>query len=319
MKARYLILPLVLVVALVVGTRFVLSSSRPDDLVLTGVVTTDDVVVSPQVAGRLDSLTVDAGDSVRAGQLLAVIEPAELAADRSFYTHTADAVAAQVTARQADLEAAEAQAAEARATLDKTRRTFQRDSSVVGAGGITQEALDQARAAADVAGARANAAEKQVAAARSALAAAQQQRDAASAQVDKADVRLGYSEVRAPIPGIVDVRAATRGEVVNAGQPIVTLVDPNDLWVRADVEESYIDRIRLGDTLRVRLPSGQVREGRVFYRGVDADYATQRDVSRTKRDIKTFEVRLRVDNRDRRLAVGMTAYVLLPVSKVSSS
>ena len=52
----------------------------------------------------------------------------------------------------------------------------------------------------------------------------------------------------------------------------------------------------------------------MFYRGVDAGFATQRDVSRTKRDIKTFEVRLRVDNADRRLAVGMTAYVLLPLT-----
>jgi HlyD family secretion protein len=85
------------------------------------------------------------------------------------------------------------------------------------------------------------------------------------------------------------------------------------LWVRADVEETYIDRVRIGDTLSVRLPSGAVRPGVVFFRGVDAAYATQRDVSRTKRDIKTFEVRLRVDNRDRRLAVGMTAYVSLPV------
>ena len=64
--------------------------------------------------------------------------------------------------------------------------------------------------------------------------------------------------------------------------------------MRADVEETYIDRIRLGDKLTVRLPSGAEREGTVFYRGVDADYATQRDVSRTKRDIKTFEIRLRV-------------------------
>jgi HlyD family secretion protein len=52
----------------------------------------------------------------------------------------------------------------------------------------------------------------------------------------------------------------------------------------------------------------------VFFRGIDADYATQRDVSRTKRDIKTFQVRLRCDNRDRSLAVGMTAYVTLPLS-----
>ena len=93
------------------------------------------------------------------------------------------------------------------------------------------------------------------------------------------------------------------------GQPVVTLVNPDDLWVRADVEETYIDRIRHRRHAAVRLPSGDERKGTVFYRGVDAGFATQRDVSRTKRDIKTFEIRLRLDNKDRRLAVGMTTYV----------
>jgi HlyD family secretion protein len=104
------------------------------------------------------------------------------------------------------------------------------------------------------------------------------------------------------------------GEVVNAGQPVVTLINQDDLWIRVDVEETYIDRMKIGDKLTVRLPSGVEREGTIFFRGVDASFATQRDVSRTKRDIKTFEIRLRVDNSDRRLAVGMTAYVMLPVS-----
>jgi HlyD family secretion protein len=61
------------------------------------------------------------------------------------------------------------------------------------------------------------------------------------------------------------------------------------------------------------LPSGEERQGTVIYRSADAGFATQRDVSRTKRDIKTFEVRLRADNIDRRLAVGMTTYVELPI------
>ena len=125
-------------------------------------------------------------------------------------------------------------------------------------------------------------------------------------------MQLGYTKILAPIDGIVDTRAALQGEVVNPGQAIVTLINPDDLWVRADVEETYIDRIHLGDQLPVRLPSGATREGTVFYRGVDADYATQRDVSRTKRDIKTFEIRLRCDNRDRALAVGMTRLRRLP-------
>ena len=102
-----------------------------------------------------------------------------------------------------------------------------------------------------------------------------------------------------------------QGEVVNPGQAIVTLIDPDKLWVRADVEESYIDSFKIGDKLPVRLASGAERTGTVYFRGIDADYATQRDVSRTERDIKTFEIRLRCDNNDRALAVGMTAYVTL--------
>ena len=149
---------------------------------------------------------------------------------------------------------------------------------------------------------------------RSAVQANEHLQAAAAAQEAKANVRLAYAEIKAPIDGIVDVRAARVGEVVTPGQAVVTLINPDDLWIRADVEESYIDRVRIGDTLTVRFPSGQERPGTVFYRGVDASYATQRDVSRTKRDIKTFEVRLRVDNKDRRLAVGMTAYVLLPLT-----
>jgi Barrel-sandwich domain of CusB or HlyD membrane-fusion len=100
------------------------------------------------------------------------------------------------------------------------------------------------------------------------------QQAAADANRAKAGVRLAYTEIHAPIAGIVDVRAARPGEVVSPGQPIVTLVNPDDLWVRADVEETYIDRVRIGDHLTVRLPSGEERQGTVFYRGVDAGFAT---------------------------------------------
>lgn len=114
------------------------------------------------------------------------------------------------------------------------------------------------------------------------------------------------------------VLAVRQGEVISVSQPILTLINPDDLWVRADVEETYIEHIRLGDSLTVRLPFGTERSGTVFYRAVDADYATQRDVSRSKRDIKTFEIRLRLDNGDRRLWPGLTAYVLLPLQAVQA-
>jgi multidrug efflux pump subunit AcrA (membrane-fusion protein) len=118
--------------------------------------------------------------------------------------------------------------------------------------------------------------------------------------------------VRAPADGIVDVRAARVGEVINSGQPIITLINPDDVWVRADVEETYIDRIRIGDRMKVRLPSDVERDCGVLS-GRQRRVRDSADVSRTKRDIKTFEVRLRCDNSDRRLAIGMTAYVMLPL------
>ena len=330
------------------GVVYVLVRPRSTVLVLTGIVTTDDVVVGPQVAGRLERLLVNQGDSVVKDQLLAVIAPEELAADRAYFAHSAAGYASAVeeseaalrfqerqTANQIDqaeasLAAMEAERAEAAASLEDARLTFERQQTLIRDRAGAGQDLDHARTAYEAAQARLTALDRQVQAQRaalelarsnaeqiamrqSALRGARQQRAAAEAQRTKAEVRLGYTEVRAPMAGVVDVRAARLGEVVNPGQPIVTLVDPDALWVRVDVEETYIDRIRLGDSLRVRLPSGAERTGIVFFRGVDAGFATQRDVSRTKRDIKTFEIRLRVDNRDRRLALGMTAYVLLPV------
>ncbi|MFQ5694811.1 MAG: HlyD family secretion protein, partial [Terriglobia bacterium] len=121
-----------------------------------------------------------------------------------------------------------------------------------------------------------------------------------------------YATVRAPIGGVVSVRAARAGEVVQVGQAIVTLIKLDDLWVRAVVPETYVNRIRLGDRFPVRLPDGESVEGEVFYRGAESEFATQRDVSRTKRDIKAFAIKLRIPNPDRRLYAGMTAEVLLP-------
>ena len=141
----------------------------------------------------------------------------------------------------------------------------------------------------------------------------QHQLAAVGAQRTRPTCGSAYQASCPPIDGIVDVQPAREGEVVQAGQTLITLINPDDLWVRADIEETYIDRVQIGDTLTVRLPSGEERTGTVFYRRADASFATQRDVSRTKRDIKTFETRLRVDNKDRKLAVGMTVYVMLPL------
>jgi multidrug resistance efflux pump len=331
------------------GAYWYYQRSRPSVLQLTGLVTTNDVIVSPQIGGQIERLAVAEGDTVKKDQPIAVIAPDELKADTAYYTHNVEGLSQQVRESEAALRfqerqttdqihqaestlaATEAQVAAANADLENARLTFTRTQDLAKDNVISAQELDQARTTLAAAQAKVEALRKQSDAQRAAVALARSNVEqtavrrsqmqaqermaaAASAQRRKADVRLSYTDIRAPIDGIVDVLAARIGEVVTPGQPIVTLINPDDLWVRVDVEETYVDRIRIGDKLTVRLPSGAEAEGVVFYRGIDASFATQRDVSRTKRDIKTFEIRLRVDNKDRHLAVGMTAYVLLPVS-----
>jgi RND family efflux transporter MFP subunit len=276
-----------LILALAAGGLYYQLTRQPNEIVLTGIVTTDEVIVSPEIQGRLQELLVREGDAVTNGELLAVIQPQEQRANLDFYASSQQQSVAQL--------------AQAKADSENAQLNFKRIEGLYSNNVESVETYDQARTALDGMNAR--------------VASIQSQIQAAKAQEERARVQLGYTKIHAPITGIVDTRVALQGEVVEPGQAIVTLINQDDLWVRADVEETYTDRIRLGDKMLVRLPSGLVREGTVFYRGVDADYATQRDVSRTKRDIKTFEIRLRCDNSDRALALGMTAYVKLPLEK----
>jgi HlyD family secretion protein len=342
------LIPVVLVAAIAAAWWY--TSRPPTELVLTGIVTTDEIVVAPQIQGRIEELKVAEGEVVQKGQLLAVLVPDELREERAFYSFNAESAGAevaqsvatlrweekqtadQITRAEATLAAVVAKHEAAAAEAERARTDYERAEKMWKQGIGTAQLLEQTRSEYDVARAQVASAAKQVDAEKAAvalsrsnldqvairrtqLAAQQKQQAAAQAQQSKASVRLAYTELHAPIAGIVDTRAARQGEIVTPGDAVVTLIDPDNLWVRVDVEETYIDRVKIGDMLQVRLPSGDVRQGTVTYRGADAGFATQRDVSRTKRDIRTFEIRLKIDNTDRRLATGMTAYVLLPVAR----
>jgi HlyD family secretion protein len=301
------------------------------------------------VSGRLLRLLVDEGTEVKAGQLIAEIDPSELQSVRNAaaanirtlearlrmanasHTMSEAQTSAGVEQAAAGLTVAQAQLEQARATLALNETTFKRNESLFQSGVIAAQERDVARATLEASQANVRALEQQIAAQRAQLAVAQanrgqtavQQEDVAatraqlaqaSAQKEQTETQLSYTKVYAPSNGIVSVRVARQGEVVQAGAPIVTLIDIDHLWVQTDVEESLIDSIRFGQKLNVQLPSGNRIEGTVFFKGVENNFATQRDVSRTKRDVKTFSIKVAVPNPERRLYAGMTATVLLPAA-----
>src|SRR5262245_11897582 len=118
MLRRFLLLFVVLLAA--AAAVYAYRVRRPPALVLTGIVTTNDVVVSPQVAGQIGQLLVKEGDTVKKGQLVAVINPDELRADTVYYEHSAQGLSSQVAESEAALRYQERQTTDQIAQAEST-------------------------------------------------------------------------------------------------------------------------------------------------------------------------------------------------------
>jgi HlyD family secretion protein len=338
------------VVALIV---YYFTMPRGNDIRLIGVVDGNEVRVSPQVTGRMIQLNVDEGSVVKKGDLIAQLDPRELQASLAAakanvatlestvreaqhnYSWTTDQTGAFLDQADASVTTTSAQLEQARAQLWRDQSDLDRIGKLFEKGEVSAQDRDHAEAAVRMSQANVQALEhsvkmqqaglavaeanrKQIDVRKSAVSSAIAQLEQARANEAQIATQLSYTKVYAPISGIVSVRVAKQGEVVDMGSPIVVMVDVDHLWVKAFVEETYIDSIQFGQTLRIQLPSGDIREGQVFFKGVESDYATQRDVSRTKRDIKTFGIKVSIPNADHRLFMGMTATVLLPPPRTKS-
>src|SRR5438045_6207292 len=125
MSRRIRITAVLLLIAAAATAAWKYATRQPAVLVLTGIVTTDDVLVSPQVAGQIADLRVREGDAVEKGQLLAVIRPDELRADTAYYAENVQGLSSQVRESQATLRFQQRQTADqiaqAEATLASTR------------------------------------------------------------------------------------------------------------------------------------------------------------------------------------------------------
>ena len=321
------------------------------DLQLIGTVDANEVVVSARIPGRIQTLTVDEGQDVKAGQLIAIIESDDLDAARKAAQATAVSQRSKLdmsvqserqtrgetgsaTANaEAQARAAKAALAQAQAQLDHQQADTSRIVALAQQGIMSQQASDEAATSLQAAKAAVETARENVAAAEAALRQARAHEmatdvaartvdstrsevESARALADQAAVQYGYAQVFAPVSGKVNVRVARQGEVVSAGSAIVTIMDLTQTWIYAPLPETEADAVQLGDALRVVLPSGATIQGKVINKSAEAAFATQRDVSARKRDIKTVQLKLIIDNPGNRYVPGMTAEVLIPKTKL---
>lgn len=207
--------------------------------------------IGPSTAGRVSKVLVDQGDQVKAGQLLAEMDPIDLEARMLAGQAAADKAAHNVRSAEAAVAEATSRARTAQASADRYAELRRKNF-------FSQEAADAKRH-------EANAAQSALASAAASLAAARDEMRRTEAE------RIGTGKVRAqqrflsPVNGVITARLAEPGSSLVAGQILLQLVDPGSLWVRARIDQGRSSGLALGLPVEVVLRSlpGQVLHGRV--------------------------------------------------------
>lgn len=258
-----------------------------------------EVEIHAKVAGYIRKINVDIGDRVHAGEVLAVLEVPELAAqvqgaDASI-RHSQD----EITRGQNEVARAEADHAALHSAALRLKQAAEARPGLV-----AEQELDDASA-------KDRAAEAQVEEAKSALSAARQQLDVSKANHLQVSALSDYSRITAPFAGVVTWRYADTGALVQAGtsnsnaQPVVKLAQVDVLRLRIPVPGSLAANVHRGDTADVTVQAtGEHFSGEVS-RTTDAlDPST-----------RTMQVEVDVPNQKLHLAPGMYADVVLKVQK----
>lgn len=324
MKTLRTILVSVAVLAVVAGiAAWAWTLSRPVPEVVQGQVEATLVNVSAKIPGRVASIGVREGAMVQRDDLLVRLDSPEITAKLDQARAAKDAAAAQRDkayhgAREEEIRQARVMWERAQHATELAEKTFRRIDRLNRDGVVPAQRRDEAEAQWKTSR-DAEAAAKAVFDMASSGARAED-KDAAAALVTRANgaisevkAYLGETTLRAPIPGEVYKRNVEPGEMVAAGYPILTLLDPTDTWVTFQVREDKLAGLAIGHKLSVRVPAlpGRTLDLSVFYIAPVGDFATWRATNAQGGfDLKTFEVRARTAGSVPGLRPGMSVIVI---------
>jgi HlyD family secretion protein len=236
-------------------------------------------MVSPKITGILEKLYADQGDRVQKGQLLAELDSLELRARQA-------AVQAAKNRAQRDLGRAQADMGKAQANLGLARSNYQRDLEVFKPGYISQAAFDTTKAQLKVAESEVNAYQATV----TALQAAVQQ---AESETKAAAALHNYTRIMAPMDGLITVRKAEVGTTLSPGTPIFQMVDLDQIWLAAWLDQALVAQLREGQPAKITLRSGREFQGQVVRINQECDMVT-----------RELEVNVKFDQLPKPLVIG---------------
>jgi len=326
MKKRYLVsIPLI---AAAVGLALWWTASWKekdalDSVIASGTVDATEVAISFRVPGVLRTRPVDEGSAVKAGELLAALDPREATARLRQAQAAEDAARARVGDmeqgyRPQEIAEVRAQVEQARANLANLEDEARRSETLFEGGAVTRQRRDKDRTAASMALEQHRAAGErlkllQSGYRREAVNAARAQLKEAQAVAEGARVTLDDLQVRSPIAGVVTRKHAEPGETLAAGRPVVTVAELSKPWVRVYISEREIGKVRLSAPATIKVDAFPGREfaGRVTYVSAQAEFTPKNVQTQEERVKLVFAVNVTADEPDGVLKPGMPADVAI--------
>jgi HlyD family secretion protein len=294
-------------------------SAHKPALVVRGEVQATGIKVVPKVVGRVQTLHVCKGDTVRKGQLLVSLENQEL------QTKLVQARRAMEWAKEhnrivgaACVEDIFAQSnwwVKAKGVVEQAEQTVNRSRRLHAADVISLQELQDSERNLDWARSSERAAKANFDLALAVF--GNEGRLAAAASLEQATQTLAELEalaaelaITSPVDGEVQGRIVGEGECLNPDMPVVSIVDSQQVWVRFNLPGDLISNLRMGTTLRVKVPALGNEEVpvKVNYISANGGGATNRAAKGTRGlELKTFEVRAAPAQVTEGLRVGMSA------------
>src|SRR3990172_5642321 len=294
MKKTIIITSIVIATLLIIYTKFIHKEMTVDYIDTTGIIEVKEVELGPKISGRIIWLCCPEGEIIKEGATAIRLDDKELRAMFEKGRESLEGAKANLNVSKANLE-------NAKREIDTVKTNYDAISA--------QLDSVKARRSAAASKLKNSIANIKVFDARVSSEVARVQE--AEASLNLLEIQLKDVEIISPIDGVVVYKAFEEGEIVNTGASIYTLHDLKDIWVRVDIEETMIGRIKLGSKAIVTAPSIPNKEfkGDVIEIGREGEFATQRDVTRGRADIKTFRVKIGVKETNGLLKPGVTAMV----------
>ena len=295
-----------------------------DSLTYYGNIEIRRVNLSFRVAGKIDDVLAEEGESLTKGQTFAKLDAEPLEVDVQLAQAALDQARAALEkaengARKQELEEARAQADECRATLELAEADLSRNENLIGKNAVSQSGYDASLSTRNVAKARlakalANVELLEEGTRQEDLAAARASVAQAEAALARAKIAFQDAVLQAPNDGVVLTRVAEPGAIVAAGQTVATLSVRDVVWVYIFVEEPDLGKVAPGVEVEISTDSSEKKYvGHVGYVSPEAEFTPKTVETPNLRTNLVYRARIVVETPDLGLRQGAPVSVKIPL------